>query len=191
MHEGSQGTRPGPGPGTFGLLNRPLPGPGGRGGAQHHPPLATALRGPAAPWALGVAARSAFKVAAAAPCATLTRSMLTYYRTLTMASRSLHFPFGAVCSLSGSQPEIWPVSWKRPVRRIACRLFVVPLNPTFRRSSHWQAEGERAPGSSGPVHSGQYGPRPRGGTAPCLQLPPGPPAPRRRAGADPPAPPEP
>jgi hypothetical protein len=37
------------------------------------------------------------------PCATL--SMLTYCRT----SRSLQFPFGAVCSLSGSQPEIWSV----------------------------------------------------------------------------------
>jgi hypothetical protein len=35
------------------------------------------------------------------PCATL--SMLTYYRT----SRSSHFPFGAVCSLSGARPEIW------------------------------------------------------------------------------------
>ena len=46
-----------------------------------------------------------------APCATL--SMLTYYRT----SRSLHFPFWAVCSLSGSQPEIWSVSWKPPVLR--------------------------------------------------------------------------
>jgi hypothetical protein len=85
-----------------------------------------------------------------APCTTL--SMFTYYRT----PRSLHFPFWAVCSLSGSQPEIWSVSWKPPVLRIACRLFVVPLISTFRRSS--QAEGEGAPGSSGPVHSGQYGP---------------------------------
>ena len=85
-----------------------------------------------------------------APCATL--SMLTYYRT----SRSLHFPFWAVCSLSGAQPEIWSVGWNPPVHRIACRLFVVPLNPTFRRSS--QAEGERAPGSSGPVHSGHIRP---------------------------------
>ena len=39
------------------------------------------------------------------PCATL--SMLTYYRT----SRSLHFPFWAVCSLPGAQPEIWSVGW--------------------------------------------------------------------------------
>jgi hypothetical protein len=31
-------------------------------------------------------------------------------------------------------------------------LFVVPLDPTFQRSS--QAEGKRAPGSSGPVHAG-------------------------------------
>ncbi len=45
------------------------------------------------------------------PCATL--SMLTCYRT----SRSLHFPISAVCSLSGSQPEIWSVSWKPPVLR--------------------------------------------------------------------------
>jgi hypothetical protein len=89
------------------------------------------------------------------------------------AGPSSHFPFWAVCSLSGSQPEIWPVSWNPPVHRIACRLFVVPLNPTFRRSS--QAEGERAPGSSGPVHSGQYGPRDRG---PGLCTGPG--LPRRR-----------
>ena len=89
------------------------------------------------------------------PCATLPVSMLTYYRT----SRSLHFPFWAVCSLSGSHPEIWSVSWKRPVHGIACRLFVVPLNPTLRSSSRARAEGERAPGSSGPVHSGRTGPR--------------------------------
>ena len=37
---------------------------------------------------------------AVAPCATM--STLTYCRT----SRSFHFPFGAVCSLSGTQPEI-------------------------------------------------------------------------------------
>ncbi len=85
------------------------------------------------------------------PCATL--SMLTYYRT----SRSLHFPFGAVCSLSGSQPEIWSVSWKRRVHRIACRLFVFSLISTFRRSS--QAEGEGAPGSSGPAHLGHRRPK--------------------------------
>ena len=46
-----------------------------------------------------------------APCATM--SKLTCYRT----SRSFHFPFWAVCSLSGSQPEIWSVSWKPPVLR--------------------------------------------------------------------------
>ncbi len=85
------------------------------------------------------------------PCATL--SMLTCYRT----SRSSHFPFWAVCSLSGSRPEIWSVSWNPPVHRIACRLFVVPLISTFRRSS--QAEGEGAPaGSSGPAHLGHRRP---------------------------------
>ena len=52
-----------------------------------------------------------------APCATL--SMLTYYRT----SRSLHFPFWAVCSLSGAQPEIWSVGWNPPVHRIASSRF--------------------------------------------------------------------
>jgi len=35
-------------------------------------------------------------------------------------------------------------------------LFVASSQFTFRR--HSQAEGEGAPGSSGPVHSGQYGP---------------------------------
>ena len=84
-----------------------------------------------------------------APCATL--SMLTYYRT----SRSLHFPFWAVCSLSGAQPEIWSVGWNPPVHRIAFRLFVAfPFNP--RPSSSAPPEGEGAPGSSGPVHSGRH-----------------------------------
>ena len=84
-----------------------------------------------------------------APCATL--SMLTYYRT----SRSLHFPFWAVCSLSGAQPEIWSVGWNPPVHRIAFRLFVAfPFNP--RPSSSAPPEGKGAPGSSGPVHSGRH-----------------------------------
>jgi len=84
-----------------------------------------------------------------APCATL--SMLTYYRT----SRSLHFPFWAVCSLSGAQPKIWSVGWNPPVHRIAFRLFVAfPFNP--RPSSSAPPEGEGAPGSSGPVHSGRH-----------------------------------
>ncbi len=80
-------------------------------------------------------------------CATL--SMLIYYRT----SRSLHFrvPFGAVCSLSGVQPEIWSVSWKPPVHMIAFRPFVASLQSTSLVVS--PAEGEGAPGSSGPVHS--------------------------------------
>ncbi len=70
-------------------------------------------------------------------CATL--SMLTYYRT----SRSSHFPFWAVCSLSGSQPEIWSVSWKPRVHRIACRLFL-----SIRRSgvpARRRVSGPRAP----------------------------------------------
>jgi hypothetical protein len=80
--------------------------------------------------------------------------MLTYYRT----SRSSHFPFWAVCSLSGSQPEIWSVSWNPPVHRIAFRLFVAFLSINVPAFS--QAKGEGAPGSSGPpVHSGQFGPR--------------------------------
>ena len=79
-----------------------------------------------------------------APCATL--SMLTYYRT----SRSLHFPFWALCSLSGSQPEIWSVSWNPPVHRIACRLFLFSSQSTS--SAFPKVEGEGAPGSSGPVH---------------------------------------
>ena len=83
-----------------------------------------------------------------APCATL--SMLTYYRT----SRSLHFPFWAVCSLSGSQPEIWSVGWNPPVHRIAFRFVAFPFNP--RPSSSAPPEGEGAPGSSGPVHSGRH-----------------------------------
>ena len=86
------------------------------------------------------------------PCATL--SMLTYYRT----SRSLHFPFWAVCSLSGAQPEIWSVGWSPPVHRIAFRLFVAfPFNP--RPSSSASPEGKGAPGSSGPVHSGHIRPK--------------------------------
>ena len=98
------------------------------------------------------------------PCATLSLSMLTYCRT----SRSLHFPFGAVCSLSGAlgtgdlvcQLE---ATTGPPVHRIAFPLFVAtgsalePFNP--RPSSSAPPEGEGAPGSSGPVHSGPYGPR--------------------------------
>ena len=52
--------------------------------------------------------------------------MLTYYRT----SRSLHFPFGAACSLSGAQPEMWSVSWKPPVHRTAFPLFFASLQST-------------------------------------------------------------
>ena len=73
------------------------------------------------------------------PCATL--SMLTYYRT----SRSLHFPFWAVCSLSGAQPEIWSVSWKPPVHRIAfgCLLFLSIQRSGVR--ARWRVRGPRAP----------------------------------------------
>ncbi len=94
--------------------------------------------------------------------------MLTYYRT----SRSLHFPFWAVCSLSGAQPEIWSVSWKPPVHRIiAFRLFVaLPFNQ--HPSSSAPPEGEGAPGSSGPVHWGQW--QVRGGRSPGFKLVPGP-----------------
>ncbi len=63
------------------------------------------------------------------PCATL--SMLAYYQT----SRSLHFPVGAVCSLSGAQPEITSVSWWSLVSRrqlVGCLLFL---------SIHWQRSG--------------------------------------------------
>jgi hypothetical protein len=67
------------------------------------------------------------------PCATM--SMLTYYRT----SRSLHFPFGALCSLSGAQPEIWSVSWKPPVHRTAFRLFVASLQSTSIQSDDFQS----------------------------------------------------
>jgi hypothetical protein len=82
--------------------------------------------------------------------------MLTYHRT----SRSLHFPFRAVCSLSGSQPEIWSVSWKPPVHRImiAFRLFVASLQSTSFVVSPAEGEGPGAPGSSGPVHSGYPAP---------------------------------
>jgi hypothetical protein len=61
-------------------------------------------------------------------------SMFAYYRT----SRSFHFPFfpfWAVCSLSGTQPEIWSVSWHRDYLRdigLACRclLFLSIPNPS-------------------------------------------------------------
>jgi hypothetical protein len=94
------------------------------------------------------------------PCATL--SMLTYYRT----SRSLHFPFWAVCSLSGAQPEIWSVSWKLRVHRIAFRLFVAfPLNQRPWTSFVVSPAGGRGgPGLlwPGPLGSAAaQGPRPR------------------------------
>ena len=89
------------------------------------------------------------------PCAT--RSMLTYYRT----SRSLHFPFGAVCSLSGAQPEIWSVSWKPPVHRAAFRLFVAfPSVTSFVVSP---AGGRGGPGLLRlPGHPARAQPRARG-----------------------------
>ena len=75
-----------------------------------------------------------------APCATL--SMLTYYRT----SRSLHFPFWAVCSLSGTQPEIWSVGWNPPVHRMAFPLFVAfPSIHVLRRQPRRRVRGPRAP----------------------------------------------
>ena len=85
------------------------------------------------------------------PCATL--SMLTYYRT----SRSLHFPFWAVCSLSRWIPTGDLVSQLEPTStRIAFRLFVASLQSTSFVVS--QAEGEGAPGPAGPVHLGRTGP---------------------------------
>ena len=79
----------------------------------------------------------------------------------TIEHREAHFPFGAVCSLSGAQPEIWSVGWNPPVvgpvHRIAFRLFVAAsLQSTSFVVS--PAEGKGAPGSSGPVHSGRSGP---------------------------------
>ena len=104
-------------------------------------PARRRVRGPRAPLARTTLGRSGLR-----PCATL--SMLAYYRT----SRSLHFPFWAVCSLSGAQPEIWSVGWNPPVERIACRLFLASLQSTSFVVT--PAEGEGAPGSSGPVHRG-------------------------------------
>jgi hypothetical protein len=82
--------------------------------------------------------------------------MLTCYRT----SRSLHFPFWAVCSLSGAQPGIWSVGWSPPVHRIAFRLFVAfPFNQ--RPSSSSPAGGRGGPGLlwPGPLGPCAYGPR--------------------------------
>jgi hypothetical protein len=89
------------------------------------------------------------------PCATL--SMLTYYRT--SESRSLHFPFWAVCSLSGAQPEIWSVGWNPPVHRIAFRLFVAfPFKHVLRRQPRRRARGPRAPlARSTRAHTAQGG----------------------------------
>ncbi len=81
------------------------------------------------------------------PCATL--SMLAYDRTSRSLLLVVHFPFWAVlvCSLSGAQPEIWSVGWKPPVHRIPFGCSLLPLNPTFRRSSQAaEGEPELAPG---------------------------------------------
>ena len=87
--------------------------------------------------------------------------MLTYYRT----SRSLHFPFWAVCSLSGAQPEIWSVGWNPPVHRMACRLFVFPLIPTCSGvPARRRVSGPRAPLARTTL--GRSGPR--RGSAPSL-----------------------
>jgi hypothetical protein len=63
----------------------------------------------------------------------------TYYRT----SRSLHFPFGAVCSLSGAQPEIWSVSWKPPLHRMLFGCSLLSLQSTSFVVSPTEGEGPR------------------------------------------------
>jgi hypothetical protein len=94
--------------------------------------------------------------ALAAPCATL--SMLTYYRT----SRSLHFPFGAVCSLSGAQPKIWPVSWKPPVER---QLVVCLLVLSIQRSG--VPVGRRVRGPRAPLARCTWAAAAQGGSEGC------------------------
>jgi hypothetical protein len=84
------------------------------------------------------------------PCATM--STLTCYRT----SRSFHFPFWAVCSLSGTQPEFSFGRLQPHVEKDKPCCFLLPFNP--RPSSSAPPEGEGAPGSSGPVHLGRSGP---------------------------------
>ena len=87
-------------------------------------------------------------------------SMFAYYRT----SRSFHFPFGAVCSLSGTQPEIWSVSWHRDYLRdmgLACRclLFLSIPNPSpsaARPAGHggFKLRGPTCPGPLSAAHHG-------------------------------------
>jgi hypothetical protein len=79
-----------------------------------------------------------------APCASM--STLTCYRT----SRSFHFPFWAVCSLSGTQPDLDFLQSVAHVEKDKPSLFVASLQSTSFVVS--PAEGEGAPGSSGPVH---------------------------------------
>jgi hypothetical protein len=83
----------------------------------------------------------------------LTMSSLTCYR----ASRSFHSPFWAVCSLSGTQPEI-SLGWLHPhVEKDKPSLFAASSSQFNVLRRHSQAEGEAAPGPS-PAWPGALGP---------------------------------
>ena len=74
-----------------------------------------------------------------APCATM--STLTCYRT----SRSFHFPFWAVCSLSGTQPEFSFGRLQPHVEKDKPRCFWLPFNPRPSSSAPRRVTGPRAP----------------------------------------------
>ena len=74
-----------------------------------------------------------------ASCATM--SSHTCYRT----SRSFHFPFWAVCSLSGTQPEFSFGRLQPHVEKDKPRCFLLPFNPRPSASAPRRVRGPRAP----------------------------------------------
>ncbi len=66
--------------------------------------------------------------------------------------QSLHFPFGQYVPFLGTQPEVYFLQLAAHVEKDRPSLFVASLQSTSFVVS--PAEGEGAPGSSGPVHSG-------------------------------------
>ena len=86
---------------------------------------------------------------------------LRHYELARLLSNTEKLPLPILGQYVPFLEQIWSVGWSPPVPRIAFRLFVASLQSTSFIVS--PAEGEGAPGSSGPVHLGGTSSGPRGG----------------------------